>query len=509
MEADPAIVLEWLDAANDDLRELQLTALEQLCNEVLFSDNIDVFFERYPPRLFIPALCKIFLDELAPDSVLEANARALTYYLDVSLDCAPRIARSPNVLTAMTSRLDAVDMTSAKSNELGQQIIKMLQLICTREPGAVYTAGGLTSVLRYIRLYPHLLHADVLQAGMDIIRRLFTRADPTDKNLTSWIDSLSSLLDRREIGVADQALRAFANLVARFTRTGTDPTPLADPHIIDCLLQRLRVAGGVEVDSPSESNPVVVHAVTSILTSLCCNSLSITRKLLTNDGQFAMTLAMVVQRSTDELVVISVLRLIEILLVLLYQNHHQQHHNLQPKLDDSSQKTEEANESTSVETTTNKHDTFKKEPLEGQSLKSGKIDVNYMDHLGQTLLNWAASFGSPAMVELLCAHGANVNLGVRSPLDYAASFGRVDVCRTLLNWGADINKRDAQGRRPIDRAREHPDFPGSHQVIDMLEAEAKSESETVHCVEIHGRREMNTKKHNMKSRSITVVRAGC
>ncbi|CAH8834422.1 unnamed protein product [Trichobilharzia szidati] len=562
MEADPAIVLEWLDAANDDLRELQLTALEQLCNEVLFSDNIDVFFERYPPRLFIPALCKIFLDELAPDSVLEANARALTYYLDVSLDCAPRIARSPNVLTAMTSRLDAVDMTSAKSNELGQQIIKMLQLICTREPGAVYTAGGLTSVLRYIRLYPHLLHADVLQAGMDIIRRLFTRADPTDKNLTSWIDSLSSLLDRREIGVADQALRAFANLVARFTRTGTDPTPLADPHIIDCLLQRLRVAGGVEADSevttdpsgsnqpadtsgggrdglsvPSESNPVVVHAVTSILTSLCCNSLSITRKLLTNDGQFAMTLAMVVQRSTDELVVISVLRLIEILLVLLYQNHHQhQQQHLQPKLNDSSQKTEEMSESTSVETA--KHDISKKEPLEGQSskqtefktsvsilehaensqccieqperasdssalesqhswegdavhrhfieaikrqdidfmkcsLKSGKIDVNYMDHLGQTLLNWAASFGSPAMVELLCAHGANVNLGVRSPLDYAASFGRVDVCRTLLNWGADINKRDAQGRRPIDRAREHPDFPGSHQVIDMLESEAK------------------------------------
>ncbi|RTG86676.1 E3 ubiquitin-protein ligase HECTD1 [Schistosoma bovis] len=394
MEADPAIVLEWLDSVNDELRELQLTALEQLCNEVLFSDNVDVFFERYPPRLFIPALCKIFLDELAPDSVLEANARALTYYLDVSLDCAPRIARSPNVLTAMTSRLDAVDMTSAKSNELGQQIIKMLQLICTREPGAVYMAGGLTPVLRYIRLYPHLLHADVLQAGMDIIRRLFSRADPTDKNVTSWIDALSSLLDRRETGVADQALRAFANLVARFTRTGTDPSPLADSHIIDCLLQRLRVAGGVETDNEltdssglnlstdtsgsgrdgfssvtSESNPVAVHAVTNILTSLCCNSVSITHKLLTSDGQFAMTLAMVVQRSTDELVVLSVLRLIEILLVLLYQTQ-----NVQLKSRESSQIKEQVCKATLPDAV--KDDTSKQSQMQSQLFKSNQFQTS-------------------------------------------------------------------------------------------------------------------------------------
>lgn len=37
-----------------------------------------------PPRTFLPALCKIFLDECAPDNVLEVTARAITYYLDVS-----------------------------------------------------------------------------------------------------------------------------------------------------------------------------------------------------------------------------------------------------------------------------------------------------------------------------------------------------------------------------------------------------------------------------------------
>lgn len=42
-----------------------------------------IFFS-CPPRTFLPALCKIFLDECAPDNVLEVTARAITYYLDVS-----------------------------------------------------------------------------------------------------------------------------------------------------------------------------------------------------------------------------------------------------------------------------------------------------------------------------------------------------------------------------------------------------------------------------------------
>lgn len=44
----------------------------------------DLLFSSCPPRTFLPALCKIFLDECAPDNVLEVTARAITYYLDVS-----------------------------------------------------------------------------------------------------------------------------------------------------------------------------------------------------------------------------------------------------------------------------------------------------------------------------------------------------------------------------------------------------------------------------------------
>uniref|UniRef100_A0A914VGC3 E3 ubiquitin-protein ligase n=1 Tax=Plectus sambesii TaxID=2011161 RepID=A0A914VGC3_9BILA len=54
-----------------DERDIQLMALEQLCMLLLMSDNIDRCFESCPPRTFLPALCKIFLDESAPDNVLE------------------------------------------------------------------------------------------------------------------------------------------------------------------------------------------------------------------------------------------------------------------------------------------------------------------------------------------------------------------------------------------------------------------------------------------------------
>lgn len=50
-------------------------ALEQLCMLLLMSDNIDRCFESCPPRTFIPALCRIFLDETATDNVLEVGRR--------------------------------------------------------------------------------------------------------------------------------------------------------------------------------------------------------------------------------------------------------------------------------------------------------------------------------------------------------------------------------------------------------------------------------------------------
>ena len=68
-----------------------------------------------------------------------------------------------------------------------------------------------------------------------------------------------------------------------------------------------------------------------------------------------------------------------------------------------------------------------------ESIDSGASSIDYMDDVGQTLLNWAAAFGTQEMVEFLCQKGADVNKGQRSSsLHYAACFGRPQIAQVLL-----------------------------------------------------------------------------
>lgn len=78
-----------------------------------------------PPRTFLPALCRIFLDETAPDNVLEVTARAVTYYLDVSAECTRRIVAVDGAIKAICNRLVVVEMTSRTSKDLAEQCIKV------------------------------------------------------------------------------------------------------------------------------------------------------------------------------------------------------------------------------------------------------------------------------------------------------------------------------------------------------------------------------------------------
>jgi E3 ubiquitin-protein ligase HECTD1 len=48
-----------------------------------------------------------------------------------------------------------------------------------------------------------------------------------------------------------------------------------------------------------------------------------------------------------------------------------------------------------------------------EAIESGNVEVNFMDDVGQTLLNWASAFGTQEMVEFLCQKGADVNKGHR------------------------------------------------------------------------------------------------
>lgn len=105
-----------------------------------------------------------------------------------------------------------------------------------------------------------------------------------------------------------------------------------------------------------------------------------------------------------------------------------------------------------------------------EAIETGGIDVNCMDDVGQTLLNWASAFGTLEMVEYLCDKGADVNKGQRSSsLHYAACFGRPGIAKVLLRHGANPDLRDEDGKTPLDKARERID-EGHREVASILQS---------------------------------------
>ena len=104
--------------------------LKVVCRNILlkltqYKTDISCFLFSCPPRTFLPALCRIFLDECAPENVLEVTARAITYYLDVSAECTRRIVAVEGAIKALCSRLVVVDLSSRTSKDLGEQCVKV------------------------------------------------------------------------------------------------------------------------------------------------------------------------------------------------------------------------------------------------------------------------------------------------------------------------------------------------------------------------------------------------
>ena len=107
-----------------------------------------------------------------------------------------------------------------------------------------------------------------------------------------------------------------------------------------------------------------------------------------------------------------------------------------------------------------------------EAIETGASSIDYMDDVGQTLLNWASAFGTQEMVEYLCQRGADVNKGQRSSsLHYAACFGRPQIAKVLLRYGANPDLRDEDGKTPLDKARERND-EGHREVAQCLQSPA-------------------------------------
>ncbi|KAM3853361.1 E3 ubiquitin-protein ligase HECTD1 isoform 7-T7 [Vipera latastei] len=479
-DVDPDTLLEWLQMGQGDERDMQLIALEQLCMLLLMSDNVDRCFETCPPRTFLPALCKIFLDESAPDNVLEVTARAITYYLDVSAECTRRIVGVDGAIKALCNRLVVVELNNRTSRDLAEQCVKVLELICTRESGAVFEAGGLNCVLTFIRDSGHLVHKDTLHSAMAVVSRLCGKMEPQDSSLEICVESLSSLLKHEDHQVSDGALRCFASLADRFTRRGVDPAPLAKHGLTEELLSRMAAAGGT-VSGPSSAckpgrsstgAPTAtpdsklsnqVSTIVSLLSTLCRGSPVVTHDLLRSELPDSIESAL----QGDERCVLDTMRLVDLLLVLLFEGR-----KALPK--SSAGSTGRIPGLRRLDSTGERShrqliDCIRSKDTDAliDAIDTGAFEVNFMDDVGQTLLNWASAFGTQEMVEFLCERGADVNRGQRSSsLHYAACFGRPQVAKTLLRHGANPDLRDEDGKTPLDKARER----GHSEVVAILQS---------------------------------------
>ncbi|XP_074959389.1 E3 ubiquitin-protein ligase HECTD1 isoform X13 [Phalacrocorax aristotelis] len=479
-DVDPDTLLEWLQMGQGDERDMQLIALEQLCMLLLMSDNVDRCFETCPPRTFLPALCKIFLDESAPDNVLEVTARAITYYLDVSAECTRRIVGVDGAIKALCNRLVVVELNNRTSRDLAEQCVKVLELICTRESGAVFEAGGLNCVLTFIRDSGHLVHKDTLHSAMAVVSRLCGKMEPQDSSLEICVESLSSLLKHEDHQVSDGALRCFASLADRFTRRGVDPAPLAKHGLTEELLSRMAAAGGAALGPSSACKPGrsstgapataadsklsnQVSTIVSLLSTLCRGSPVVTHDLLRSELPDSIESAL----QGDERCVLDTMRLVDLLLVLLFEGR-----KALPKSSAGStgripglRRLDSSGERSHRQLI----DCIRSKDTDAliDAIDTGAFEVNFMDDVGQTLLNWASAFGTQEMVEFLCERGADVNRGQRSSsLHYAACFGRPQVAKTLLRHGANPDLRDEDGKTPLDKARER----GHSEVVAILQS---------------------------------------
>lgn len=96
-------------------------------------------------------------------------------------------------------------------------VVQVLELICTRESGAVFEAGGLNCVLSFIRDSGHLVHKDTLHSAMAVVSRLCSKMEPQDSSLETCVESLSSLLkhEDHQVNEGEAPLFSFSCLFLR------------------------------------------------------------------------------------------------------------------------------------------------------------------------------------------------------------------------------------------------------------------------------------------------------
>lgn len=92
-----------------------------------------------------------------------------------------------------------------------------------------------------------------------------------------------------------------------------------------------------------------------------------------------------------------------------------------------------------------------------QRLKSANLKtINQCDSSGYTPLHYSVRFQPAQICRLLLEHGADPNCQTRAskstPLHRAILFNNIDAVRHLLEYKADLTLKDIDGQTPIDKA---------------------------------------------------------
>ena len=100
-------------------------------------------------------------------------------------------------------------------------------------------------------------------------------------------------------------------------------------------------------------------------------------------------------------------------------------------------------------------------PFARALVKAG-ANVDFRDRdSGYSALFWAVVCGNPELVNLLLDHGADINIkshrntGGLTPLHQAVSINHDTEASILIQRGADLTIRDADGLTPLERAKRY------------------------------------------------------
>lgn len=429
----------------------------------------------------------------------------------MSQECTRRIVSVEGTLRAICNRLLVIETDNKTSKDLAEQCIKTLELICARESSAVFEAGGLQCILPFIVEHGHVIYKDSLHSAMAVVTRLCAKMEPSDESLDQVVATLSKLIKHEDAFVADGALRCFASLSDRFSRKGVDPAPLAKYGLVDELIRKL--GDSVQVNSvnkwsqsaglntaPAAATPttetankstaaapavtVSISTLTGLLSTLCRSSDSINKQLLESNILDSIEKALY----GDERCVLDTMRFLDLLVTLIFEGRQALRKQMftpsaAAMITRNDKNTLISTGSSSSSSKLKKYDPnidkIHRQLIEYIRLKdthsfvttleTHSIDLNFMDDVGQTLLNWTSAFGTLEMVEYLASRGADVNKGVRSSsLHYAACFGRANLVRLLLSYGANPELRDEEGKTALDKARERGE-ESHREVVQILQ----------------------------------------